>query len=360
MGDLEATDSKVAAAVEAAQSAATNKTVSAAELLQLAENAQDLIQKAKEELVKRREAAVALNEGVDDALKSFMESEVKKLETKITDSEARLTKATHLAAKGKEEAKKKEIEEASALEKKGIAMIKYHQAQHKLSNADMVADIDSKKDDKIDADELKAFYARCDKAPKGENGDGESLSDADLARLFAGLDESKEGAISKDQFLNIIRTFKKVAKDTVATTELSIKASDTKRRLEAGEVVEVLKGPEKEEECHVLRVFVKVMKDDMEAWVTLSGNDGALFLEDGGNLFKVVKETIMTSEFALDAGVGQASRKLKQGEVVEVREWPKKEEKSGLMRMKCKARSSGAIGWVTTVGNQGNVYLEVC
>merc|ERR1711920_699227 len=57
--------------------------------------------------------------------------------------------------------------------------------------------------------------------------------------------------------------------------------------------------------------------------------------------------------------VKDTTRKLKVGEIVEVREWAKKEEKSGLMRMKCKCRSDGVTGWVTTVGNQGTVFLEV-
>merc|ERR1712176_1279230 len=100
------------------------------------------------------------------------------------------------------------------------------------------------------------------------------------------------------------------------------------------------------------------MKDEIEGWVTLSGNSGTMFLEEGGNLFKVVKDTILTPEFELDAGADKATKKLKQGDVLEVREWPKKEDKSELLRMKCKVSSTGSVGWVTTVGNQGNVYVE--
>merc|ERR1712060_891039 len=103
-----------------------------------------------------------------------------------------------------------------------------------------------------------------------------------------------------------------------------------------------------------------VMKDDLEGWVTKSGNQGTMFLEEGGNTFKVITETILTETFALDGSGAKAStRKLKVGEIVEVREWPAKEEKSGLMRMKCRTRTDGITGYVTTVGNQGTVYLEV-
>jgi len=205
------------------------------------------------------------------------------------------------------------------------------------------------------------FFSICEKKPnEDENGDAAALTSEELKRVFTFYDETKEGAISKDTFINLLRQFKKVVKDTVLTAGLSIKESETLRRLETGEVVECISSPEKEEAVDVMRIQVKVLKDDLEGWVTLSGNDGSFFLQDGGNLFKVVKETIVTPEFELDAGVGQATKKLKQGEIVEVREWQRKEEKSGLMRMKCKARSSGIIGWVTTIGNQGNVYLEGC
>lgn len=100
------------------------------------------------------------------------------------------------------------------------------------------------------------------------------------------------------------------------------------------------------------------MTDDVEGWITMSGNQGSKFLEDGGGQYKVVKETIMTPEFELDGGEGKPTKKLRAGEIVDVREWAKKEEKSGLLRLKGRARSTGAVGWVTITGNQGNVYLE--
>jgi len=222
----------------------------------------------------------------------------------------------------------------------------------------------------------RLFFGRCDKEPKEAakngvaNGDATKEKEAEtsdavvapsedeLGRLFASLDEAKDGSLSKEQFIALIRVFMKIAKETVITSDISIKESKTLRRLELGEVVEVLNGPVREETVDVMRVRAKCMKDDVEGYITMSGNQGTMFLEEGGNCFKVIQATILTPEFELDAGEVKTTRKLKQGEIVEVREWAKKEEKSGLMRMKCKAKSSGAIGWVTTVGNQGNVYLE--
>merc|ERR1712136_423973 len=109
---------------------------------------------------------------------------------------------------------------------------------------------------------------------------------------------------------------------------------------ELNEVVEILEGPVKEETVDVMRVSVKAMKDGVQGWVTLAGNQGSKFLEEGGNTFKVVKETILTESFGLETSASKEStrklrdttRKLKEGEFVEVREWPRKEPTSGLMR----------------------------
>merc|ERR1712139_528958 len=105
------------------------------------------------------------------------------------------------------------------------------------------------------------------------------------------------------------------------------------------------------------------MGDDKEGWVTPAGNQGTVYLVDGGNVFKVVKETILTGAFVIgeapEGGAKVKDRKLKVGELVEVREWAKKEETSGLMRMKVCVKSDGQIGWATSLGNTGIKFLEM-
>merc|ERR1712107_351809 len=111
--------------------------------------------------------------------------------------------------------------------KKAIDMIKFHQHKHGKTNEEMYADIDTKKDDKVDEAEFKAFFAKCDKAPKEDGKDEQVLSAEDLTRCFTSLDEKKEGSISKDSFVTLIRLFKKVIKDTLLTSDLSIKDGKT-------------------------------------------------------------------------------------------------------------------------------------
>lgn len=165
----------------------------------------------------------------------------------------------------------------------------------------------------------------------------------------------------KDRFMELVRVFMKVAKDTVMTASLSIKGSKTMRRLELGEVVEVLEGPVKETTVDVQRVFARVMKDNLEGWITLAGNQGSVFLEDGGKVFRVEKDVALEDNFEPDSNASKKAdaRVLKVGDLVEVLEWPQTEPKSSHTRMKCKCKSDGATGWVTSVSKTGMVYLEV-
>lgn len=189
----------------------------------------------------------------------------------------------------------------------------------------------------------------------------------ELSRLFTYLDDEEEGSLSRDKILHLIRVYMKVAKDSVATSVLSIKESNTLRRLDIGELIEVIEGPLTEPLTEVSRVRAKLMKDDVEGWITVKGSKNTVFLQEATPVFKVVKETIMTDSFLLDGGdsakttrrLKDTTRKLKDGELVDVLEWPRKEEKSGLMRMRCRARNDGVVGWATTVGNNGFTYLKL-
>merc|ERR1712232_335933 len=151
------------------------------------------------------------------------------------------------------------------------------------------------------------------------------------------------------------------------TDAMDIKQSKTLRRLDLNEVCEVVEGPIPDESMDIMRLHVKSLKDDLDGWVTPVGNQGTVFLEEGGVLMKVVKDTILTPKLSLsasDEGTSQTrklretTRKLKVGELLEVREWMKKEEESGLMRMKVKAKKDGMIGWATALGTGGVKFLE--
>jgi len=266
---------------------------------------------------------------------------------------------------------------------------RYNRCVKKLTNEALFGAIDANSDERIEEAEFKKFFSSAEKllevkeeVKKEETAEGEvkeepqqdglakffsagdktSLDDAELSRVFSALDEEDEAFLSKTVFLRLVRHYMKVAKDAVLTPELDMKDGKTIRRLEPTEVIEILEGPIKEESTGCYRVKVKVMKDAADGWTTIAGNQGSVFLQDGGDIFKVVKETILTD--SMDLGDGKTDgktkpRKLKEGELVQVREWPTKQEGSGLTRMMCRAKSDGRVGWATTVGNTGITFIEV-
>lgn len=377
--DVDTTDSKVTKCEADTQPLLLKaKTMSSPDMAKMADEIDEQIKDAREDAAAAKTATTELAEDCEAELKTWLALEQKKLDMRINRFDVRLTKAATLCGKFREELKKKATEEIGVLEKKVIKLLKYHQRAKDITSEDLFVAVDADKDDKISESEWLAFFKTCEREPPAPEKEGEDEAgkkdeaaaepptEEELSRVWAALDEDEEGAVSKDRFASLVRNYMKVAKDTVITSGASIKDSKTLRRLDAGEIVEVVRGPCEEGTVKVMRVQAKVMKDDLEGWITVSGNQGTTFLEEGGNIFKVVAETILTDAFELDGGdagaakkVKDTTRKLKIGELVEVRAWAKKEEKSGLLRMKCKCLSDGSVGWATTFGNQGTEYLKV-
>jgi len=114
----------------------------------------------------------------------------------------------------------------------------------------------------------------------------------------------------------------------------------------------------KEKVTGCIRFKIRMMRDQLEGWATPLGDQGTVFLEQHAMLMKVVKETVLTTTFEVGGPKTKTKRKLKEGEIVEVRESMRKEEESGLMRVKVKTKNDNIIGFATAVGNAGNVLME--
>lgn len=406
------------------------KTMPAPGMVALADETDEVIKEAKTSVAEARKQIDSLSEGIDERfvkdLKAFLGTEAKQLEIRMGRMDGRLSRATNLSSRFREQAGKKRGAELEKLRIGALKVIRYNQRLKNVSKEDLFRAFDKDGDGEIDEEDFVAFFEEAEKElkdldfresrqadagaaeedgsksgegdqagpqPDGANGgDGEGgeaalaegtappppktqrapapaevveLPEEALRRLFPGyLDEGCE-KLSKEAFLRLVRLYHKVVKETAMTDSKNIKDSKTLRRLELNEVVEVLEGPLREGSADVMRVRCKAMRDDMEGWATVAGNQGTVFLREGGALFKVVKETILTESFGL-GGDKEATRKLKdttrkvkEGEVLDVYEWPRKEEVSGLTRMKCKVKSDGAVGWLTTTGNQGAVFAEL-
>merc|ERR1712129_634378 len=321
------------------------KDMKAADMVTLADETDNVIEENKTSMTAAKDAVSALNIEVEAELKTFLAQEIKKLQNSLNPLDARIAKSTSTSAKFRTDASRKNTAELEALRAQGLAIIFHHQGAKQLMQDGVYEVFDKKKTGKMKKDE------------DGEEAD--RLSEEDASRLFNYLDSDDKDHLTKEEFINLIRKFMKVVRASVLNEEISIKSKPS-RRLAEGEVLEVLTGPTREsEDAEIERLKVKAMSDGQEGWVTPLGNQGTVYLQEGGNVYKVVKETILTGSFVIGENTKQKDRKLKVGEQVEVREWAKKEESSGLMRMKVRVNSDGQLGFVTSLGNTGIVFLEV-
>jgi len=383
------------------------RTLTASEMVTLADETDEFVKDARTSLANAKGKVDSLKATeVQQELQSVLAVESRKLETRVNRIEPRLQKSIAASGRFREDASKKQAEEFAKLRAEVLAMLHRYQAKKALDISGLFAAFDTSNKGQIDESDFLAFLEKREgeelavngkkeeKEEQQEKGDtdaaspdedkDETLPDFppvpadkaassqqprlpvdDLRRLFKHLDEDNAGHITMSCFHHIVRRLMKIKKETVITEGICIKDSKTLRRLGVNEVVEVLEGPVMDESVEVERIRVKVMKDGLEGWVTPVGNQGTVFLEAGGNLFRVVKETILTNTFEMQGDkeatrkLKETTRKLKEGELVEVREWAKKEESSGLLRMRVRAKSDGHVGWATMVGNQGTVFLQV-
>jgi len=60
---------------------------------------------------------------------------------------------------------------------------------------------------------------------------------------------------------------------------LDVGTAEIVRKIDAGELVELLDGPVEEAEVGVMRIRCRAEKDGATGWMTISGNQGKAYLE---------------------------------------------------------------------------------
>merc|ERR1719424_523535 len=171
------------------------------------------------------------------------------------------------------------------LRSKALKVMQYNQAVKELSDEDFFGLL-SKSQDQIDEEAWLAFFGSADmeikdikknsevkkaeakeeEAPvadaektEEEEAAGEKIeiSEDELLKVFAHLDEESIGQISKESFLQLGRRHMKVVKVTAMTTAFGIAGGKALRKLEVNEVVAVIKGPVKSDDMKVARILCK-------------------------------------------------------------------------------------------------------
>mmetsp|Transcript_11925 Transcript_11925/g.31918 ORF Transcript_11925/g.31918 Transcript_11925/m.31918 type:complete len:526 (+) Transcript_11925:1-1578(+) len=337
-----------------------------ARALKLEEDLQKYIQDARTKIGVIQKQIATLTEGVPERLHLFISNSAADMSTKAETLEPRLKAAEEPAQKARDAV----ADLVAQLEDEVSGLIKYHQRIKRLDNDSLFAEVDTKKDNKVDKAEFCKFFSCCEKDPVVANaGSGNDASgkkraltkwpgEEELDVVFKRIEQDAEGYISRSIFLKFLAEYMKVVKATAITSEMGMKGQ-TLRRVLPGEAVEVLEGPVRDDLVQTLRIRARTLTDSLEGWVTIESNTGSAFLVEGGKVFKFKvgeKGTMFTDDFKYKIRV--SNRKLKEGEVMESRDCAQKDELSGLMRMKVTLKSNGKQGWVTVVGNQNQVFVH--
>jgi len=128
------------------------------------------------------------------------------------------------------------------------------------------------------------------------------------------------------------------------TNERDIKACKVIRKLEVGEVVKVLEAPILEKDSGVSRMRCQSLKDQTAGWVTVKGNAGTTYVEESTKHYTVVRDVPLQKTFSSEGA--DVVRSLAKGETIELLD--EKEEKfEAVVRVKGRALSDGAVGWMT-------------
>ncbi|CAE7346554.1 EIF3A [Symbiodinium natans] len=134
---------------------------------------------------------------------------------------------------------------------------------------------------------------------------------------------------------------------TVAITDnLDIKDCKIIKKLQVGDLFAVEEGPVVQEDSGVTRVKGKTLEDAEVGWVTVKGNAGTAYATASKSHYAVVKEAKLQKTVNSNS---ELVRTLEVGETIKVTEGPKEEVHQAALRVKVKATSDGAVGWVTVL-----------
>lgn len=381
------------------------------EMSRESERCEKLIKVSKDSAESVKRQMKALPQGFDkkyeEELRETTAIEAKHLNSTMGRTDLRLQRATQLCLRYEQQAAKRKAREIEKIRAFAMQVARQHARVKGLSHEELFAEINKSGKGEITEKEFLAFFASVDKEIKPEvfdedteEKDGEQkpedeakekaeaaaaetmlkaaqpksmpmppgqqaagsapskvlppepveLNPAEVKRFWSAALEQGATKMSQKVFLRLATVFYKVVKETPMTENLVVEGSKTVRQLRVGEVLECLEGPCKEDSMKVFRARTRVIGDeDKEGWVTVAGNTGITILREGAYLWKALRQVQLTRSFEDLAPTG---RRLREGEVLEVLEWPRKHEESGLMRMQVKAKIDGATGWLDQINKE--------
>jgi Ca2+-binding EF-hand superfamily protein len=317
-------------------------TVERGSIAEISEEASGQLSTAQSEVAEAREKIAELLVDVEEELKPLAKLESRKLEVKADTFDIRLRAVALTLRKARSHAAKLEAAEYDALRAQVAGVLRESVAEKKLTLDTFFAEVDKDSDGAVSQAEFLAHCKSCEKCKVEED---------KLEQLFASFDEEGKGSIGKDAFRRLTNVYYHVVRDTAMTTDVGIKDGQTVRRLDSEEVIETVEGPVRDDEVGITRVKGRAAKDGVEGWVTIVGNGGSTFLQEGGCTYEALADTVLTADFEQSATDAEGANALSAGDLVEVVEWDRKDESTGMARLRVKAKGKdGKVGWVAKAG----------
>eukprot|EP00811_Abedinium_folium_P036277 NODE_8_length_4602_cov_14.880894.p1 GENE.NODE_8_length_4602_cov_14.880894~~NODE_8_length_4602_cov_14.880894.p1 ORF type:complete len:1434 (-),score=594.45 NODE_8_length_4602_cov_14.880894:300-3986(-) len=166
----------------------------------------------------------------------------------------------------------------------------------------------------------------------------------DAAQLKLVFQEFAPNGMRKPTFAKALQQFCTCARSIAITADFDMLGGSV-RKLEVGELFEVLEGPREDAEKQLERVRGRALRDDATGWVTVQGNQGTPFLKH------TMKPYLWcTREHALHEKADEKSatiRQLQRDELLELLEGPREQAAEPALLLRGCASKDGVIGWIT-------------
>lgn len=184
---------------------------------------------------------------------------------------------------------------------------------------------------------------------------GDSFTPEHMTLVCRNIDA---GGIGRRRFVAFLQQYFVVVKGIAITNDFDIGKAKTLRKAELEELVELLEGPQADEASGIQRIRAKSLRDGLEGWISLKGNQGTAFLQEVEKPYYSCKTDIALEREFKSEGEDGRLRMLVVDEVLELVEGPRKETFTPGQRVKGKATSDGALGWFTAKDKTGTVFAE--
>jgi len=188
---------------------------------------------------------------------------------------------------------------------------------------------------------------------------GAAVEAADLELGLARFRSS--GGASRFEVAEMVQEYLRVVKDTLVTPSLEVREGKPLRKLERGEVVEMLGEPTKDPEHGLERARCRALRDALEGWVTLRGNQGTAFFEPAAKPYLRCHAGGAVPLRSTCARGGEEIGAAPAGEVLEFLEGPRREEAkpSGPLFARCRGLNCGLEGWCVMDASVGEWSPEL-